>query len=56
MAREAAMARQADPDDSSNAADTSDAPSVAGDDNESNPPNQVGDYAPNNLDNLDAII
>ena len=56
MAREAAMARQANPDDSSDAADASEAPSAAADDNESNPPDQEGDYAPDNLDNLNAII
>ena len=56
MAREAAMAREADPDDSADAADASDTPSAAGDDNESNPPDQEGDYAPNDLDNLNAII
>ena len=56
MACKAAMAREADPDDNSDAADASDASSAAGDNDESNPPNQGGDYAPNNLDNLNAII
>ncbi len=56
MARRATPARQANPNDSSDAADASDAPSAAGDDNESNPPRQGGDYAPNDLDNLNAII
>jgi hypothetical protein len=56
MARKAAMAREADPDNSSGAADASDAPSAANNDNESNPLDQGGGYAPNDLDNLDAII
>ncbi len=56
MARRAALARQANPSDSSDAADAYDASSAAGDDDESNPPKQGGDYAPNNLDNLDTII
>jgi hypothetical protein len=50
------MAREADPDDNSNAADAPDALSAASNDNESNPPNQEGNYAPDNLNNLDAII
>ena len=53
MAREAAEARQADPDDSS---DPPTAPNTEDDDDVSNPPNQDGDFAPNSLDNLDAII
>jgi hypothetical protein len=54
------MAREANPednsDDNSDAADASDAPSAASNDDKSNPPDQGGDYAPNDLDNLDAII
>jgi hypothetical protein len=53
MAREAAEACQADPDDSS---DAPTAPDTEDDDNKSNPPNQDGDFAPNGLDNLNAII
>jgi hypothetical protein len=50
------MAREADPDADPNAHEAPDAPPAAGDDNESNPLDQEGDYAPNDLDNLDAII
>jgi hypothetical protein len=53
MARKAVEARQPDPDDSSNVPS---APNNDDDDNESNPPNQEGDFAPNGLDNFDAII
>ncbi len=54
MAREACdAARQADPDDSSDAPST---PDNEDDDNKSNPSDQDGDFAPNGLDNLDAII
>jgi hypothetical protein len=47
-----ALARST-PDDSS---DTPLAPDNEDDDDESNPPNQDGDFAPDGLDNLDAII
>ena len=53
------MAREANLDTNPNAADAPDAhdaPPAAGDDDESNPPDQEGDYAPDNLNNLDAII
>ncbi len=53
---EAARARQPDPDDSSEAPS---APEDDDDDNAaSNPPDQQddGDFAPDGLDNLDAII
>jgi hypothetical protein len=52
MAHKAAPAHQADPDDSSNAPSAPDNE----DDDKSNPPNQDGDFAPDGLDNLDAII
>ncbi len=53
MACKEVAARQPDPDDSS------EAPSVPENDDDnaaSNPPNQEGDFAPDGLDNLDAII
>ena len=56
MAREALAAHrpcQADPDNSS---DAPSAPDNEDDNDESNPPNQDGDFAPNGLDNLNAII
>ena len=53
MARQAIEARQPDPDDSSNAPSTS---NNEDDDDKSNLPNQDGDFAPDGLDNLDAII
>jgi hypothetical protein len=53
MAREALEARQANPDNSS---DAPSAPDNEDDDDESKPPNQDGDFAPDSLDNLDAII
>ena len=56
MAREATMARLADLDNSSDIADASNVPSVASNNNKSNPPNQEGDFASDNLDNLDTII
>ncbi len=56
MACEAAMAHEANPDNNSDTADASDAPSPAGDNNESNPRDQEGDYVPDDLDSLDAII
>jgi hypothetical protein len=56
MAHKAAMARQANPDESSDAADASEAPSAAGNNNESNPLDQEGDFPPDGLDNLNAII
>jgi hypothetical protein len=53
MAREATEARQANPNNSS---DVPSVPNNEDNDDKSNPPNQDGDFAPNNLDNLDAII
>jgi hypothetical protein len=53
MAREAAEAHQADPNNSS---DAPTAPNSEDNDDESNPPNQDGDFAPDSLNNLDAII
>ena len=52
-ALDAHRARQADPDNSS---DAPSAPDNEDDDDESNPPNQDGDFAPDGLNNLNAII
>ena len=53
MACKALDTRRANPDNSS---DAPSAPDNEDDDDESNPPNQDGDFAPDGLDNLDAII
>ncbi len=53
MAREEVAAHQPDPNDSSEAPS---APENDEDDATSNPPDQEGDFAPDGLDNLDAII
>jgi hypothetical protein len=50
---EVAAARQPDPDNSSKAPS---APENNDDNDASNPPDQEGDFAPNGLDNLNAII
>jgi hypothetical protein len=53
MARKEVAACQPDPDDSSKAPS---APENNDDNAASNPPDQEGDFAPDGLDNLDAII
>jgi hypothetical protein len=53
MACKALDTRRANPDNSS---DAPSAPDNEDDDDESNPPNQDGDFAPDGLNNLNAII
>ena len=53
MACKEVAARQPDPDNSSEAPS---APENDDDNAASNPPDQEGDFAPDGLDNLDAII